>query len=458
MRGRFPNSVLHSTNNNVSTTGVSSAYIPSFSMKKMELETSENTLKDVLIDQKEEDVAAEERVRRAEDDKKARYSSHEKTEVASTKTSPTVSALVDPIHKQVRSPSGKPLPDLSILDNLDYLSSNDSLFSSSGGTTDSEDEYSHDGEERKQTLDYDNVNTEARHPLEADRGLDASSKFILEKVQQLSQKAAVAMVSDPVPQHLGNISPKDYKAMKAAEARNFKKAMKSGFWGKKKIQDGILVQLGKDIDETGTSELFLFREDDPLKDLLVPDHSVHGTDRFNLKELLKPGLIAKSTQSILQRPVAYPSFSKDNSEHPKRRIAFDKITIRDYDMVLGHHPGCRYGPPVTLGWDYLEYESFSLEDYENQRPERRPLKKMYLYTSFRQKILLENGFNMREMNAAARDCKTDQKKRIMTDRLDRFWKVEHVFQSVRRKLKRRFLPRNKTDIQIANYYRTMQMQ
>jgi hypothetical protein len=90
------------------------------------------------------------------------------------------------------------------------------------------------------------------------------------------------------------------------------------------------------------------------------------------------------------------------------------MLVQHSAMILGDHPNCRYGPPITIAWDYLEYEPLPLNEYESHHSRRRPIRKLYLFKPKRQKILIDSGHTMREMNKAARACKNAQWKRELT--------------------------------------------
>ena len=61
-------------------------------------------------------------------------------------------------------------------------------------------------------------------------------------------------------------------------------------------------------------------------------------------------------------------------------------------MVLGDHHKCSYGPPVTLGWHYLEYEPLDLNEYKYDHSRRRPLRQLVLnYYRRKEMLLTENS-------------------------------------------------------------------
>jgi len=51
-----------------------------------------------------------------------------------------------------------------------------------------------------------------------------------------------------------------------------------------------------------------------------------------------------------------------------KRVRFSTVTIRNYKSTIGDHPSCRYGPPVSLGWDYDAQEQMILPVHVFEAP------------------------------------------------------------------------------------------
>mmetsp|Transcript_21246 Transcript_21246/g.43233 ORF Transcript_21246/g.43233 Transcript_21246/m.43233 type:complete len:490 (-) Transcript_21246:257-1726(-) len=73
----------------------------------------------------------------------------------------------------------------------------------------------------------------------------------------------------------------------------------------------------------------------------------------------------------------------------RRHVTFTTIQVRQYSRILGDHPCCPSGPPLSLGWDMERQDTFSLEFYEKERePERKSNKEgMRLNCDLRREIL-----------------------------------------------------------------------
>jgi hypothetical protein len=52
-------------------------------------------------------------------------------------------------------------------------------------------------------------------------------------------------------------------------------------------------------------------------------------------------------------------------------VDFGNVQIREYTQVIGDHPSCSSGCPLSLGWDYIQTEPESLQDYEQHKKEQQ---------------------------------------------------------------------------------------
>eukprot|EP00521_Asterionellopsis_glacialis_P004404 CAMPEP_0195264234 /NCGR_PEP_ID=MMETSP0706-20130129/10744_1 /TAXON_ID=33640 /ORGANISM="Asterionellopsis glacialis, Strain CCMP134" /LENGTH=206 /DNA_ID=CAMNT_0040318497 /DNA_START=35 /DNA_END=655 /DNA_ORIENTATION=- len=48
-------------------------------------------------------------------------------------------------------------------------------------------------------------------------------------------------------------------------------------------------------------------------------------------------------------------------------VSFEKVFIRSYDRVIGDHPCCRSGLPISFGWEVLGEETWDFEDYQEKK-------------------------------------------------------------------------------------------
>lgn len=72
----------------------------------------------------------------------------------------------------------------------------------------------------------------------------------------------------------------------------------------------------------------------------------------------------------------------------RRHVTFSSVQVREYSRILGDHPCCPSGPPLSLGWELEREDSFRLEEYEKERePARRSKEDFRLGCQDRREIL-----------------------------------------------------------------------
>ncbi len=50
-----------------------------------------------------------------------------------------------------------------------------------------------------------------------------------------------------------------------------------------------------------------------------------------------------------------------------KSVSFKTIEVREYERILGDHPDTTFGPPIAIGWGFIEHDAVDLDDYESQR-------------------------------------------------------------------------------------------
>jgi dihydroorotate dehydrogenase len=82
-------------------------------------------------------------------------------------------------------------------------------------------------------------------------------------------------------------------------------------------------------------------------------------------------------------------------------VSFGVTQVREYELVIGDHPECKIGVPLSLGWGYHEQESIPMEKYENERVSKGKLR----MSSIARKNILRNvfGFPEEEIRAAEKE-------------------------------------------------------
>lgn len=63
--------------------------------------------------------------------------------------------------------------------------------------------------------------------------------------------------------------------------------------------------------------------------------------------------------------------SASNDFSTLRRVGFGNVQVRLYEEVIGDHPHCSSGCPLSLGWNYVQQEPESITDYEDHKEHTR---------------------------------------------------------------------------------------
>lgn len=94
-----------------------------------------------------------------------------------------------------------------------------------------------------------------------------------------------------------------------------------------------------------------------------------------------------------------------------RGVRFDAVQFREHTILLGDNPGGVSGPPLTLGWQVQSAYEMRLDEYEQDRPERRNKYQMTLPEMVRVDILREWGYSRQEIAQLTRPVNQARERR-----------------------------------------------
>lgn len=97
---------------------------------------------------------------------------------------------------------------------------------------------------------------------------------------------------------------------------------------------------------------------------------------------------------------------------PGNCVEFDRVSVREYEVICGDNPSVVNGPPLGIGWKNDTSFDGTVEAYEKERDGQRGGMKLTAF--MRRNILADHGFSDREINACARKAAIARKKRIQT--------------------------------------------
>jgi len=141
-------------------------------------------------------------------------------------------------------------------------------------------------------------------------------------------------------------------------------------------------------------------------------------------------------ESRISEPQVKPSHQR------KRKIRFGTVLVREYDIILGDHPCCSYGPPITIDWDYHQYEPIDVNVYEfNNSLYRKSIRELCMNYYQRIRILSQAGFTDVDFKVVMREINRAKVNRSITRKVLSHYpllKVETAVESACRKFKRLF--------------------
>ncbi|KAG7373362.1 hypothetical protein IV203_034086 [Nitzschia inconspicua] len=169
--------------------------------------------------------------------------------------------------------------------------------------------------------------------------------------------------------------------------------------------------------------------------------------RGSVKVLPKPDLQALGSDALKTRVSAPPpsvsTSSNSKGSTSKNRVVFDKIAIREHRITMGDNPSCSYGTPISLDWDYIDFEELTLEDYEmhkitSGRGRPRTLRQLYLNHFQRIHRFQQEGYTLEEIKARKHETNKARKQREMTRFMAQTFlvHVEDIVESAGRKVSR----------------------
>jgi len=109
-----------------------------------------------------------------------------------------------------------------------------------------------------------------------------------------------------------------------------------------------------------------------------------------------------------------------SNERLSRRVSWDKIKIRTYETVLGDHPDCSCGPPISIGWRYSSSKPELVSEYETKRLPRKQISELRLSYLERKMILRRQALvSDRELRFAIDESNFIRRQRLRSSQLYR---------------------------------------
>mmetsp|Transcript_29175 Transcript_29175/g.86377 ORF Transcript_29175/g.86377 Transcript_29175/m.86377 type:complete len:793 (+) Transcript_29175:461-2839(+) len=129
-----------------------------------------------------------------------------------------------------------------------------------------------------------------------------------------------------------------------------------------------------------------------------------------------------------------------------RCVSFSHVSMRKYPMILGDHPVCSSGPPVTMAWRYQAEAPIGVDEYESRRPQRRKVWELILSSGHRKKVLTkEAGHTEWEIREAVRTVKEIKRQRQKSVRNLPFVRIQEAIQATERRFRRLGINKNRNE-------------
>jgi hypothetical protein len=145
------------------------------------------------------------------------------------------------------------------------------------------------------------------------------------------------------------------------------------------------------------------------------------------------------------------SFSNTTDDSSsKKAVSFGLIQIREYNRVMGDNPTVRVGPPMSIGWEFVQKKAVPVDVYEKREHPRTS--DLWMDNFTRKSILREEcGVSREEIRAAESIVRKIQRQRHQTiQRGKTATAIEYAMESAKRKMHRIFSNEPRLEQSIAD--------
>jgi hypothetical protein len=128
------------------------------------------------------------------------------------------------------------------------------------------------------------------------------------------------------------------------------------------------------------------------------------------------------------------------ADSSSKNVSFGLILVREYDRVVGDNPTVRVGPPMSIGWEFVQKQGVPVDIYEKIKRPRRPTSDLRMCSLTRKSILrYEFGVSLEDIRAAEKIARKIQRQRFQTaNQGETVAAIECAIESAKRKMHRIF--------------------
>ena len=137
--------------------------------------------------------------------------------------------------------------------------------------------------------------------------------------------------------------------------------------------------------------------------------------------------------------------NQDRSVANKKKVGFQNVEIREYELDLCDNPACGLGPAIGIGWSYEEKTKECIDSFEHKRTPKCTSREFKMNREHREKIMENSRFTKKEIRGCERNKAKIKNGRESTAGNMPFAKYEEKLESALRILKRIVLRQKKDD-------------
>lgn len=95
----------------------------------------------------------------------------------------------------------------------------------------------------------------------------------------------------------------------------------------------------------------------------------------------------------------------------EKQVRWGTVDVHSHVVCLGDNPDCTSGPPLQISWKSFATQQLALDDYEENRPERRTKKELVVPRYIREDWLRNNGYARSQLKEATEEVQEIRKSR-----------------------------------------------
>lgn len=163
--------------------------------------------------------------------------------------------------------------------------------------------------------------------------------------------------------------------------------------------------------------------------LQISGNEVEVTEPNFLPADIQAAPPVNSNKSMLVKPRSH-----------KTKVSFSNVEVRQYERILGDNPAVSCGPPISIGWNYLEERTVRvpIDDYEYYHCGYHDDCEMILSREERAEMLLDLGFDQKEIARSVRiNYKLKRNRRQTVNNLS-VMPIEEAVESAKKSVSRLF--------------------